>query len=213
MAPLSSVASRHALTVPCCRPPPQRESPGSGEGKAPLRFRVSLGSGQKADDPAAAEAAAKLAAEQAQREERLLHKYGLAAEASRRLVPADRDFGPSGVLLRDCCCALLRLAAGRAAKGEQPRAGKLQSEENEVRAGGLWEPCEPCARKPCGWHTLPAHLFCDTSQASRSCSSASLPSPPAPSLPKCPSPPCPLTPAAEPAALARARVQRGVGLC
>lgn len=109
----------------------------SEDSEQPLRFRVSLGSSGAAQ--AAAAPVIKLKPKGSERTERLQQKYGLPPEAARRLVPIDRDFAPSGVLLRDICCALLRVAAGRvtagaaAAVGEQPRAAKLQSEENEVR--------------------------------------------------------------------------------
>lgn len=115
-------------------PAPQSEDPAAGS----LRFTVSvpLSAEAEAARAAAAEAAAKHKAEEEARLERLRRKYGLGSEAARRLVPADRDAAASGVLLRDICSALLRVAAGRpAAKGEQPKAGKLQSEENEVRGG------------------------------------------------------------------------------
>lgn len=121
---------------PCgSRPAPQSEDPAAGS----LRFAVSvpLSAEAEAARAAAAEAAAKRKAEEEARLERLRRKYGLGSEAARRLVPADRDAAASGVLLRDICSALLRVAAGRpAAKGEQPKAGKLQSEENEVRGCG-----------------------------------------------------------------------------
>jgi hypothetical protein len=157
--------------------------------KVPLRFRVSLG-----HTPASAATATpasegrtsgprptaterrqqwrqpQLTAEQAQRGELLMRRYGLSDEAVRRLVPLDRDYAPSAVLLRDLFCSLLRLAAVRGAPGapatagpgrpsaaaiaaasaaaavaEQPRAAKLQSEENEVgsrwlHVPGLWAP-------------------------------------------------------------------------
>ncbi|KAL4423903.1 hypothetical protein ABPG75_001204 [Micractinium tetrahymenae] len=115
---------------PLLKPRRSQQSEGAEQ---PLRFRVSLGSDAK---PAAAPVV-KLKPKGSERTERLQQKYGLAPEAARRLVPMDRDYAPSGVLLRDICCALLRVAAGRAtaaaaaAAGEQPRAAKLQSEENE----------------------------------------------------------------------------------
>lgn len=109
----------------------------SESSEQPLRFRVSLGSGGTAQ--AAAAPVVKLKPKGSERTARLQQKYGLPSEAARRLVPMDRDYAPSGVLLRDICCALLRVASGRTtapgvvATGEQPRAAKLQSEENEVR--------------------------------------------------------------------------------
>lgn len=119
------------LICPCLPCVPALQSEGSEQ---PLRFRVSLGSGGAAQGAEAP--AVKPKPKGWERTERLQQKYGLPAEAARRLVPLDRDYAPSGVLLRDICCALLRVAAGRtaaaAAAGEQPRAAKLQSEENEV---------------------------------------------------------------------------------
>ena len=109
---------------------------------APLRFRVTLKGASGASAPQRQLRTAKsglppqpqLTPDQLEQAERLAAKYGLGAEAARRLMPLDRDYGPSGVLLRDVCCALLRVAAGKAAApaGEQPRSGKLQSDENEV---------------------------------------------------------------------------------
>ncbi|KAL4434797.1 hypothetical protein ABPG77_005324 [Micractinium sp. CCAP 211/92] len=110
-----------------------RRSQQSEGSEQPLRFRVSLGSGGAAQGAEAPPVKPK--PKGWERTERLQQKYGLPAEAARRLVPLDRDYAPSGVLLRDICCALLRVAAGRtaaaAAAGEQPRAARLQSEENE----------------------------------------------------------------------------------
>lgn len=128
-------------------PTPQPTLQAEGADASSLRFKVDVPLSPEAEAAraAAAEAAAKRKAEEEVRLERLRRKYGLASEAARRLVPADRDAAASGVLLRDICSALLRVAAGRpAAKGEQPKAGKLQSEENEVRgwlgreSGGPW---------------------------------------------------------------------------
>ena len=160
---------------------------------------------------AAAEAAAKRKAEEEARLALVQRKYGLGAEAARRLVPADRDAAAAGVLLRDVCSALLRLATGKpgAAKGEQPRAGKLQSEENEVggwaageAAPGGWDPagCGACSRGMQG--SAPERGPRGTCRPRRGRLTRASPSPP---------PPLPAA-AAEPAALAGARVQRGVGL-
>ena len=77
--------------------------------------------------------------------ELLQSKYGISAHAAARLVPYDRDYAPSSLLLRDLFCALLRGAEGRlAGPGEgggrpvPPRAGKLAQPAEEVGAGGLF---------------------------------------------------------------------------
>ena len=67
----------------------------------------------------------------------MLHsKYGLTVATAARLSPLDREFAPSGALLRDLFCGLLRLAGGKAVWSEPPRAARLPSEESEVRGAG-----------------------------------------------------------------------------
>lgn len=126
-------------------PQSARQSPSSSEAPKPsnFRFRIGLGMGRggqggrgrgRGRSKGMLAAGTPVSQEQAEHAVRL-HRYGLDAEAVRRLSAVDRDFAPSGALLRDICSALLRLAAGRAAGGgvEQPRSARLQSEENEVR--------------------------------------------------------------------------------
>ena len=126
----------------------------------------------------------------------LCSKYGLSPSAVAHLSPLDRDFAPSGVLLRDVFCALLRVASGRAvAVDEQPTVASLASDESEVSALGVHAP--PSVLAPmwcCGAPAAAPALVCVLLSPATSAS-----------------PLCPPAPPTEPAAVARARVQRGVG--
>lgn len=137
-AGVATAAPVHPLWLQICSyqclgcVPLQEDTPGA----AALRFKVSLGGGARRSGPL------QPPSQQDEHTARLQQKYGIEAEAARRLLPLDRDAAATGALLRDFCCAMLRVASGRAVPGEQPRAAKLASEENEVGAaggGGAWE--------------------------------------------------------------------------
>ena len=75
--------------------------------------------------PGGAAAAVGGAQEERQRLALLRCKHGLTETAARRLVPVDPDFAPSGALLRDLVCGLLKVGGGTAAAAAAPHPPPL----------------------------------------------------------------------------------------